>query len=398
MKKIIVFIISFFSFINICFAYDFDIKSDKVIMVNLNEDMILYEKNVDEKTEIASLTKIITAITVIEHQDDLHKVVTVKYNMLDGLDGYAKAGYKVGDQVSYFELLYALMLPSAADAAQILAIDTAGSIEEFADMMNEEVNKIGVKNSHFTNPVGIDDNDNYSTASDLYLILKYSLNNEVFKALFEADNYYATTLGKTIYKTLNNTARQNSLDLSVIKGAKTGFTYEAGMCLASIAEENKVKYLIITLNANIDTLNHISDSVNLYNYYIDNYEYKNIINKDDFLISLPVKRSKTKELTFKANEDVSKYLKKDFDKSKIEIKYDGVEEITSKIKKGDKLGTFDFIYEDKSLYKLDIYLNEDIKYYNYNINRIILALIVIFIIYIIRRIIRVKKKRKRKYK
>lgn len=390
-----IFIISFFSFISICFAYDFDIKSDKVIMVNLNEDMILYEKNADEKTEIASLTKIITAITVIEHQDDLHKVVTVKYNMLDGLDGYAKAGYKVGDQVSYFELLYALMLPSAADAAQILAIDTAGSIEEFADMMNEEVNKIGVKNSHFTNPVGIDDNDNYSTASDLYLILKYSLNNEVFKALFEADNYYATSLGKTIYKTLDNTARQNSLDLSVIKGAKTGFTYEAGMCLASIAEENKVKYLIITLNANIDTLNHISDSVNLYNYYIDNYEYKNIINKGDFLITLPVKRSKTKELTFKANEDVSKYLKKDFDKSKIEIKYAGVEEITSKIKKGDKLGTFDFIYEGESLYKLDIYLNEDIKYYNYWKNVLILFIIVFILLIILRKILR-KKRKKRK--
>ena len=141
-------------------------------MVNLNEDMILYEKNADDKTEIASLTKIITAITILEHQSDLNKVVTVKYNMLTGLDGYAKAGYKAGDQVTYLELLYALMLPSAADAAQILAIDTAGSLDAFADMMNEEVVKIGAKNSHFTNPVGIDDEDNYSTALDFKILIK----------------------------------------------------------------------------------------------------------------------------------------------------------------------------------------------------------------------------------
>ena len=367
-------------------------------MVNLNEDMILYEKNADDKTEIASLTKIITAITILEHQSDLNKVVTVKYNMLTGLDGYAKAGYKAGDQVTYLELLYALMLPSAADAAQILAIDTAGSLDAFADMMNEEVVKIGAKNSHFTNPVGIDDDNNYSTAADLYKILKYSLNNEMFVALFEADSYYATSLGKTINKTLSNTARQNNLNVAVIKGAKTGFTYDAGMCLASIANENKVKYLIITLNADVDSFDHITDSVNLYNYYIENYEYKDVVNKDDFLITLPVKRSKTKEITFKATEDVSKYLKKDFDKSRIEIKYDGVDEINSKIKKGDKLGTFNFIYDGESLYKLDIYLNDDIKFYNYNINRIVLALIIIIVIYIIRRIRRIKKKRMRKRK
>ena len=395
MKKILIFIISFFFFIGNVFAYDFDIKSDKVIMVNLNEDMILYKKNENEKAEIASLTKIVTAITIIENQSDLNKMVTIKNNMLVGLDGYAKLGLKAGDSISYFDLLYALMLPSSADAAQVLAIDTAGTIENFADMMNDEVKKIGANNSHFTNPVGIDDDNNYSTAYDLYLILKYALNNKTFKALFEANEHYLSTYGKTVYKTTYNTARQNSLDISVIKGAKTGFTYEAGMCLASTSSANNVDYLIITLNADVNTLDHISDSINLYNYYIENYEYKDIVNKGDFLITLPVKKSKTKELTFKAPEDISKYLKKDFDKSKLIIKYNGVEEITSKIKKGDKLGTFDFIYEGESLYKLDIYLNEDIKYYNYWKNVLILFIIVFILLIILRKILN-KKRKKRK--
>ena len=364
-------------------------------MVNLNEDMILYQKNENVTTEIASLTKIVTAITVIENQPDLNKIVTIKNNMLVGLDGYAKLGLKTGDTISYFDLLYALMLPSSADAAQALAIDTAGSIENFADMMNDEVKKIGANYSHFTNPVGIDDNNNYSTAYDLYLILKYSLKNNTFKALFEANDHYLSTYGKIVYKTTYNTARQYGLDIGVIKGTKTGFTYDAGMCLASTSSANNVDYLIITLNAEVNSLDHINDTINLYNYYIDNYEYKDIVNKGDLLITLPVKRSKTKELIFRAPEKISKYLKKDFDKSKLEIKYNGEDIITSKIKKGDKLGTFDFIYEGESLYKLDIYLNEDIKYYNYWKNVLILFIIINILILLLRKIKR-KKRKKRK--
>ena len=401
MKKLVVFIITFLLFIGNVFAYDFEIKSDKVIMVNLNEDMILYHKNENEKTQIASLTKIITAITVIENVDDLNQKVKITSNMLVGLDGYAKAGYKVGDEPTYFELLYALMLPSAADAGQALAIATAGSIDNFASMMNDKIKEIGVKNSHFSNPVGMDDDDNYSTANDLYVILKYALKNEKFKAIYEAKEYYAQELGKTIYKTLSQTAKQKNIDISIIKGAKTGFTYDAGLCLATTSSENNVDYLIVVLNADVDSIDHIEDTVNLYNYYIDNYEYKDVVNKDDLLITLPVKKSKTKELTFYASEDVSKYLKKDFDKSKIEIKYTGVDEITSKIKIGDKIGTFDFIYDGELLYQLDIYLNEDIKYYNYMVNIVILILIIVICLLVLKlfiKYIKIKKRRKKKLK
>ena len=394
MKKIVVFLVAFFSFVGTIFAYDFDIKSEKVIMVNLNEDMILYNKDENDKVQIASLTKIITAITVIENQPDLNKMVTIKSNMLAGLDGYAKLGLKVGDQVSYFDLLYALMLPSAADAGQALAIDMAGSIDGFADMMNKEIEKIGVKNSHFTNPVGMDNDNNYSTAKDLYLILEYALKNDTFKALFESKEHYLSTVGKTVYKTVNTTANQNGLDIHVIKGAKTGFTYDAGLCLATTSSANGVDYLIVVLGAPVDTFYHINDTVNLYNYYIDNYEYKTVVNKDELLITLPVKKSKTKELSFYTTEEVKKYLKKDFDKSKIEIKYTGVDEITSKIKKGDKLGTFDFIYNGESLYKTDIYLNEDIKYFNYTKNIVILIIIVVVSLWILKRVFYKKKKKK----
>lgn len=393
MKKILVLIISLFSFINVVFAYDFKIGSKNIIMINLNDDSILYEQNKDEKVPIASLTKIITAITVIDNKKDLGEFVTITPKMLSGLDGYAKLGLKSGDKISYIELLYALMLPSAADAAQALAIDMSGSISEFSDLMNEEVNKIGAKNSHFTNPVGIDDDDNYSTAYDLYLILKYALANDVFKTIFETNEYHIISLDEDIKKTLATTSFQNNLDTSIIKGAKTGFTYDAGLCLASTASGNNIDYLIINLGADVESLDYIKDPINLYKYYINNYEYKTIMKKNQLLVTIPIKNGWKKELPFYADSNYQRYSLKSLNENEIKIVYDGVDAITEKIKKGDKLGTVFFKYDDEVLYQYDIFLNEDLRYHHYWIVVLFIGLIILAFA-IIRR--RIKKKRRKK--
>ena len=394
MKKLVVFIFALFSFINVAFAYDFKIGSNNVIMVNLNDDSILYEQNMDEKVPIASLTKIVTAITIIDNQDDLGKFVTITPKMLSGLDGYAKMGLKVGDKITYMELLYALMLPSAADAAQALAIDISGSIDEFSILMNKEIDKIGVKNSHFTNPVGIDDDDNYSTAYDLYIILKYALSNSTFKTIFETNEYHIISLDKDINKTISTTAFQNNINISIIKGSKTGFTYDAGLCLASTASENNIDYLIINLGADVDSLDYINDPINLYKYYINNYEYKTIVKKNQLLVTIPIKNGWKKELEFYADSTYQKYVLKSLNESEIKVVYDGVSEITDKIKKGDKLGIVYFKYDDEVLYQYDIYLNEDLKYHHYWI--IIPIVIFIFLIFVIIKR-KIRKKRRKKY-
>lgn len=394
MKKLILFIIVLFLFQTV-FAYDFNIGSDKVIVVNLNENMVLYEKNADDKTQIASLTKIVTAITVIENTENLNEEVTITYDMLTGLDGYAKSGFQVGDKVTVLELLYALMLPSAADAAQALAIHTSGTLEEFANLMNQKVNQIGVSNTMFSNPVGMDDVNNYSTARDLYNILKYSLNNETFKTIFEANKYYINALDKEVTKTLASTSNIYNLDSTIIKGAKTGFTWDAGLCLASTTTLNNVNYMIINLNASTDNLDYINDPINLYNYYNDNYEYKKIVTKGQLLKTIEVKNSETKTIDINALEDKEMYLEKSFDPNKIEIKYDGIELITDEVKLNDKLGTFSFIYNGEVLYTYDAYLTEEIKYYNYmpiiiTLSIVALIILIIIVILIVKRIRRVK--------
>lgn len=376
MKKILLTIILFIIVLSI---YALEINSKSAILYNLNDDEILYEKDSNERLSIASLTKIVTAITIIE-DSDLNDEVVINYKMLTGLDGYARIWLRAGDRLTVEELLYAIMLPSAADAAQSLAIYKSGSIEKFSDLMNEEIKKIGVSNSHFTNPVGIDDEDNYSTARDLADILRYALKNDTFKTIYESNSYYIKSLGITIYKTTNN----RGIDTSIIKGSKTGFTYDAGRCLSSTASIDGVKYLFVNLGAREDTLDYISDAINTYEYYSNNYSYKDIVNNGDKLYTLKIKHSKEKEYDILSNEDVSKYLKNDFDKKDIEILYDGVEYIEKSIKLGDKIGEVSFKYDGEVLYKMDVFLDKEIKYYNY-VLYISIAFILILAILILKK-------------
>ena len=382
MKKIIVFIISMFIIINV---YALEINSKRAILINLNDDTVLFEKNSEEKTSIASLTKIMTAITIIE-TSDLNDEILIKYDMLKNLDGYVKVGLRSGMKITVEELLYALMLPSAGDAAQSLAIYKSGSIDEFVNLMNYKAEEMGALNTHFTNPVGMDDDDNYSTAKDLSIILKHALKNETFKTIFETDEYYLKSLNKKIYKTL----KERKIDTGSIKGSKTGYTSAAGRCLASTSTIDGVDYLFVNLNANPNTLDYVTDAINTYDYYSSNYGYKDIVNKGDILQTLKVKGSKEKEYQILAPETISKYLTNEFKKEDIKIKYSGLDTITRKIKKGDKLGTIEFIYNGDTLYTLDVNLEKDIKFYNYILY---IGIILIFII-----ILMPKNKKKRKKK
>ena len=378
MKKLILFIITLFLFINV---NGLEINSKNAILYNMNDKSVIYEKNSEEVVQIASLTKIVTAITVIENIEDLNKEVTITRKMLQGLNGYAKVGFKVGDKLTYMELLYALMLPSAADAAQALAIDMSGSIEEFSNLMNKKVQEIGVTNSKFDNPIGMDSENNYSTASDLAKILIYRLENETFKTIFNTNTYTITSLNKKIKKTLTS----YKTDTSIIMGSKTGFTYEAGRCLASTTTIEGVDYLFISLGADVNSEYHAIDTINIYEYYSTNYGYIDILSKGDLLKTIEVKHSKTKVYDIISKDDISLYLEKTITKENLIYKYDGIEVLNRDIKKGDKLGTVTILNNEEVLYIYDVYLDTDIKYYNYMLY-IGIGIIMLLVILIVKKI------------
>ena len=378
MKKICVFILSLFIFTININAVNIDIDSSKAIIYNLNDDKVLYEKASNEKTKIASLTKIMTCLVALDKITNIDDEVTVEYQDLKNLKGYAVAGFRVGSKVTYKDLLYALMLPSAADAANILSRSIAGSVDEFVKLMNDKVSSLGLKNTHFSNPIGMD-NDNYSTASDMAIILKEAIKNDTFKELYNTDEY-TTSNNIKLTKTTNKIAKNYNLDISNLTGSKTGFTEETGYCLASTATYNDVNYLAITLNTD-ENPNHIKDTLTLYNYFNDNYSYKTILKDKQLLKTIKVKHSKTKEYKIVSNKTITKYLSNDVDVNKIKYKYKGVTTLNRKIKKGDYLGKVKIKYGNDTLDTYKVYLDKDIKYYNYFLLLIPLG-IIIFIIWI----------------
>ena len=363
MKKIIFTILLLFPI----FVSALEINSKHAILYNLNEDKIIFEKNSNEITSIASLTKIMTTIVAIENIENLDAKVTITERDFNGLYDASLAGFEVGDEVTYRDLLYGTMLPSGAEASQALANNISGSDNVFAGLMNEKAKELGMKNTHFVNTSGLDVNNHYSTVYDVAVLLKYCLNNKTFKTIFESTSYKTSNGELTLYSTFRYTAIKFNYKSDYILGAKTGYTDDAGKCLASIAydQNNDILYLLVTTGANTSTDDayHIKDATNIYTYYFENYGYVNLVDKNELLVSIKTKYSKNKYLNFYAKEDVSFYTKKDeFDKNKIKIIYDGVNIIDQSIKKGEKLGTVGIYYDDEYINSLDIILNNEYKF------------------------------------
>lgn len=389
MKKAVFFLFSLFFFCYSVYADDFDITGEYVTLYNMNEDTLLYSKNDTKKTSIASLTKMMTTLVAIEEIDNLDKIVTIKERDFEGTVGYSKAGFKVGDKVTYRDLLYGIILPSGADAVNAIVNNTLG-YDKFIKKMNETAKKIGMNDTSYANPVGKDDENNYSTSNDLAKLLKYALKNETFKTIFTTKNY-KTSNGLNLESTVNR--YENILNTNEIKGAKSGFTKDAGRCLASITTLNNVDYLLVVINSSTTSpYNAVKDTITIYDYYNNNYGYKNIINDDTFIKEIPVDFSKEKTYKITGSEDIEKYLKNN---TEVTYKYVGSDKVTFNTKKGSKLGVVKIYDGDVLLATSNVYLENNIEYYPI-IPYIMIGIAVIFVLLIVKKINKKKHRRRRR--
>lgn len=389
MKKVVFFLFSLFFFCYSVYANDFDITGEYVTLYNMNEDTLLYSKNDTKKTSIASLTKMMTTLVAIEEIDNLDKIVTIKERDFEGTVVYSKAGFKVGDKVTYRDLLYGIILPSGADAVNAVVNNTLG-YDKFIKKMNETAKKIGMNDTSYANPVGKDDENNYSTSSDLAKLLKYALKNETFKTIFTTKSY-KTSNGLNLESTVNR--YENILNTNEIKGAKSGFTKDAGRCLASITTLNNVDYLLVVINSSTTSpYNAVKDTITIYDYYNNNYGYKNIINDDTFIKEIPVDFSKEKTYKITGSEDIEKYLKNN---TEVTYKYVGSDKVTFNTKKGSKLGVVKIYDGDVLLATSNVYLENNIEYYPI-ITYIMIGIAVIFVLLIVKKINKKKHRRRRR--
>jgi D-alanyl-D-alanine carboxypeptidase (penicillin-binding protein 5/6) len=242
-----------------------------------------------------------TALVVLEHRN-LDEVVVITNEMVGNLGDYAAIGLRAGQRVTIEDLLYATMLPSAGDAAQALAIYTSGSIANFANVMNQKAKELGLKNTHFSNPVGMNE-DNYSTAHDMAIILQAALKNKTFAKIFQTYRYQL--------KSVNLTAEKTFTKRPDIIGGKTGYTQLAGRCLASNSKLNGVNYILVTLGANPNSTEHLKDASRIYTYVKETYIEREILRTGDYLKTFAVTDSKQKTLEIRSKQDVHAILHKD---------------------------------------------------------------------------------------
>lgn len=233
---------------------------------------ILYEKNANRKTPMASTTKIMTAIVIAE-KCNMQDIVTIESKAAG--TGGSRLGLKKNDKITVNDLLYGLMLRSGNDSAVALAIHAGGSVEGFAEMMNQKADELGLENSHFVLPHGLDTPGHYTTAYELAKMADYALNIPKIKEIVGSVCYTVTINGKP--KTITNT---NELlgNFDGVYGVKTGFTNGAGRCLVTACKAGKLDIITVVIGADTKKI-RTSDSIKLINYAHQNYQMINIKNK-----------------------------------------------------------------------------------------------------------------------
>ena len=385
-------------------AIELDINSKHAILYNLNEDSILYEKASEEKTSIASLTKIMTCIVALENIDDLDKKVKLTNDDFKGLReaNAATAGFRVGEEVTYRDLLYGLMLPSGAEAAQSLTRLIAGSIPNYINLMNQKAKDLGCKNTNFINPTGLDAEGHYSTVEDVGIIFKYAIKNKDFLDIIKTKRYTTSNGRITFQSTIERAKNLHGLSMDYLIGGKTGTTGDAGYCLATIATYNNIDYMLVTAKTDFPSTQPLNyqDAKTVYEYFMNNYAYHNVLAKGDKLVSIKTLYAKKDKVDFYSDEELEMYLENTYDKEKIIYKYTGIDEIPYDMEVGTKLGKVELYNGDTLLTTVEINLEEEMEFdliKFLSINRVaVISILVIILLVIISLVCIIKKLNKKK--
>jgi D-alanyl-D-alanine carboxypeptidase (penicillin-binding protein 5/6) len=251
------------------------LNSPNAILIRLKDHTILMQKNSEEKIYPASLTKMMTAIVAIENSSDLKEKIKLTNSTFQGLykADASMAGFQPGEQVRAMDLLYGVMLPSGAECCIGLADQIAGSEQNFVKMMNQKAANLGMKNTHFENATGLHNENHYTTVKDLAILLSYALQNDTFREIFTSSRHFTPPTNKhpggiTFYSTMFEELNNQNIICGEILGGKTGYTDEAGLCLASLAKVGKQECILISAGAKGDHHSkqyNITDALAVYN-------------------------------------------------------------------------------------------------------------------------------------
>lgn len=332
---------------------DLSVSAESAVLLDAASGEILYQKNSSKKLPMASTTKIMTAICAIESALPLDE----KYNIPKEACGVEGSSIYLteNESLTLRELLYALMLSSANDAATAIAIIVGGSIDGFADIMNRTSEKLGLKSTHFTNPHGLDHEEHYTTSEELAKITAYALSNEVFSEIVKTDIINIPRNNEVNGRRLKNHNKMLWLYDGAI-GVKTGFTKRCGRCLVTAAQRDGVTLISVTLNAPDDWRDHTA----LLNYGFSKYETINIASCGDIKYDISCAGLDAEKLTVANRDELNISLPIDHPEIKVLIECPKI--VFAPIEKDAVLGTVTFIMNGKIIGVLPLYAENSVNY------------------------------------
>ena len=395
---VIIFMLIFILHTSMCYALTEqpEISADAAILIDSSSEKVLYSKNENQKMYPASTTKILTAILTIENCN-LNDVVTVPYEAISSItSGYSVAALQTGEQLTVEQLLQVMLVHSANDAANVLAFHVSGSIENFAELMNNKVSELGLTNTHFTNPSGMHDENHYTTAHDLAIIMKYCMKNDTFRSLsslkyctIPATNKYDVRVFNTTNELLiydNRDVSSNYYYKYAIAG-KTGYTTQAKNCLVSVAKKENLELICVVLSAGIYP-NNVSakfvDTKSIFDYGYNNYTIKKLREKDAIATQIEIGNStkETRNLDLLISDDLSALVTQDEFDIEFEPQIELQDNLFAPIAQGQVVGKITYTI-DGMQYSSNLIASHSVEQSGFItiVVQIILVVIILFLLY-----------------
>ena len=359
----------------------FDVFSEAAYLVNNETGRVIYEKNADKMLSPASLVTIMTAIIAIENCSDLEgTVVTAPTSIFDELYtlGAANVDIRHGEEVRMIDLLYAMILRSACESASIIANYIGnGDNAVFVEMMNQKAQEIGATHTHFTNPHGLPDDNQYTTAKDMYLITKYAMEMDpIFMTIASTDSYTLPATNKhaaertiTHTNSMMNESRGGAQYSPYVRGVKTGAT-NTGRNLVSTATKDAYSYTLVTLNApryyengdEITDNQSFVDAKQLYTWAFNNYAVRTVMKTSTPQGEVKVELAKDKDtIPVYPAEDVTYLMHGDIDTSSIQRVLTLPDSIDAPVAEGQVLGTMEVKLDDVTIATVDLVAGETLE-------------------------------------
>ncbi len=386
MKKVIIFLTVFVLIFTIAApaAYAQNYQSSVTLncqvdyLINIDNNVVIMAKNENKKMPIASMTKITTALVVLQNCKNLSEVVTVPESAIRSLDNTnsSLAGLQIGEQVTVLQLLNLLLVASGNDAAAVLAEKFGGTQAHFVEMMNKCAASLGCKDTHYNNPHGLDTDGGYSTAHDVALVSQAALKYDEFVKIVSTSTYTMAKTNKNEERKITNTnstinPTYTTYYRDYVKGIKTGTTDNAGYCLTSYAVKNGYTYLAVVIGGdrrdsdgdNIDENQAFMDTVRMYDWAFKNLSYELIASPSLMVSEVKVNYSwKTDHMRLVPEKDVRALVPTGTDEGSVLIEpVDKPDEVNAPIKSGDYACKAKVYFADSEIAEINLVYAESVS-------------------------------------